>query len=77
MAIDTWLTPYFVTLPHTVGNDKLIDFTMFLRFINSATELSPEYFIMLLSVNEDLTIINQFQLLLCIFHLEVNLQTTV
>jgi hypothetical protein len=51
MAINTWLTPNFVALCHSVGNDELMDFTMCWRFIYFATVLRPEYFVMLLPVN--------------------------
>jgi len=48
MAINIWLIPNLVALCHTVGNDELMDFTMFWQFIYFATVLSPEYFVMLL-----------------------------
>ena len=51
MAINIWLIPNLVALCHTVGNDELMDFTMFRRFIYFATVLSPEYFVMLLPGN--------------------------
>ena len=54
--IKIWLTPNFVALRHSVGNDMLMDFTMFCLFIYFATVLSPEYLVMLLPENEDLTI---------------------
>ena len=53
--IKIWLTPNFVALCHSVGNDALMDFTMFCLFIYFATVLSPEYFVMLLPENEDFT----------------------
>jgi len=40
MAINIWLTPNFVALCHSVGNDELMDFTMRWRFIYFATVLS-------------------------------------
>jgi hypothetical protein len=60
MAIYTWLTPNFVAFCHSVGNDELMNFTMCCRFMYFATVLRPEYFIMLLPVNEDLTTLNWF-----------------
>jgi hypothetical protein len=60
MAINTWLTPNFVALCHSVGNDELMELTMLLWLIYFATVFRPEYFVMLLPVNEDLTTFDWF-----------------
>ena len=51
IAINTRLTPNFVALCHSVGNDELMDLAMYCRFIYFTTVLRPEYFVMLLPGN--------------------------
>jgi hypothetical protein len=52
IEIRIWFTPNFVALCHSVGNKGLIDFTMPCLFIYFVIVLRPEYFVILLPVNE-------------------------
>jgi hypothetical protein len=56
METNTWFTPNFVALCHWVGNKVLTDFMMPCLFMYFATVFKPEYFVILLPVNECLTI---------------------
>ncbi len=72
IEIKTWVTPNFVALCHSVGNKILIDFTMPCLFIYFATVLRPEYFVILLPVNEYFTTLDwPFNFLFVFFILKV------